>query len=67
MAGETAQQAADAVIAEVGELGGQGGVIVVTPRGDAVFSFSTPGMYRARATSGGLHEVAIFADDPVAQ
>ncbi len=67
LAGETAQQAADAVIAEVGELGGQGGVIVVTPRGDAVFSFSTPGMYRARATSGGLYEVAIFADDPVRQ
>jgi beta-aspartyl-peptidase (threonine type) len=58
--GEDAQTAADAVIAEVGELGGDGGVIVATPGGDAVFAFNTPGMYRARADAAGLREVAIF-------
>lgn len=63
MLGEGAQAAGDAVIAEVGQLGGEGGVIVVTPSGDATFSFNTPGMYRGRATSGGINEVAIFADD----
>ncbi|MBK6803055.1 isoaspartyl peptidase/L-asparaginase [Novosphingobium sp.] len=57
---ESAQKAADAVIAEVGALGGDGGVIVVTPRGEAVFAQNTPGMYRARATSAGLRQVAIF-------
>jgi len=57
---DTAQQAADAVIAEVGALGGDGGVIVVTPRGEAVFAQNTPGMYRARATSKGVRQVAIF-------
>lgn len=57
---ESAQKAADTVIAEVGGLGGDGGVIVVTPRGEAVFSFNTPGMYRARANSAGLHQVAVF-------
>lgn len=61
--GESAQVAADKVMAETGALGGDGGVIVVTPDGQAVFSFNTPGMYRARGTSAGLHEVAIFRDD----
>ncbi len=65
--GENAQKAADTVIAEVGALGGDGGVIVVTPKGEAVFSFSTPGMYRARANSKGLHEVAIFKDEALAK
>ena len=60
---ESAQQAANAVIAEVGSLGGDGGVIVVTPRGEAVFAQNTPGMYRARATSAGVRQVAIFRQD----
>ncbi|MXO86438.1 isoaspartyl peptidase/L-asparaginase [Altererythrobacter aurantiacus] len=50
----------DAVLAEVKELGGDGGVILVTPEGEALFSFNTPGMYRGRATSTGMREVAIF-------
>jgi len=58
--GESAQAAADAVIAEVGALGGDGGVIVAAPDGSTAFSFSTPGMYRGRADSAGLREVAIF-------
>ncbi len=61
--GESAQAAADAVIAEVGELGGDGGVIVAAPDGTTVFSFNTPGMYRGRADGTGLHEVAIFAGE----
>ena len=60
--GESAQAAADAVIAEVGALGGDGGVIVAAPDGTTVFSFNTPGMYRGRADSEGLIEVAIFKD-----
>jgi beta-aspartyl-peptidase (threonine type) len=63
--GESAQQAADAVIAEIGALGGSGGVIVVTPRGEDVFSFNTPGMYRGRA-SAARREVAIYADEGAA-
>jgi len=61
--GEDAQTAADAVIAEVGALGGDGGVIVAAPDGAPVFAFNTPGMYRGRADSGGVREVAIFAGD----
>lgn len=61
--GESAQAAADAVIAEVGALGGDGGVIVAAPDGTTAFSFNTPGMYRGRADSHGLREVAIFGGE----
>ncbi|ANY19695.1 Isoaspartyl peptidase precursor [Tsuneonella dongtanensis] len=60
---EVLQGIVDGVIAEVGELGGDGGVIVVSPSGEPVFSMNTPGMYRGRATANGLNEVAIFADE----
>jgi beta-aspartyl-peptidase (threonine type) len=60
--GEDAQTAADAVIAEVGALGGDGGVIVAMPGGTTAFAFNTPGMYRARADASGMREVAIFGE-----
>ncbi len=63
LAGDTAQAAADAVMAEVRALGGTGGVIVTTPAGDALWSLTTPGMYRARATAAGVREVAIYGDE----
>ncbi len=61
--GKRAQRIADDVMAEVKELGGDGGVILVTPEGHALYSFNTTGMYRGRATSEGVNEVAIFAED----
>jgi beta-aspartyl-peptidase (threonine type) len=60
---EDAQAAADAAMAEVASLGGTGGVIVVTPSGDGVFSFNTPGMYRGQAGPAG-RSVAIYRDEP---
>ncbi len=57
---EYAQQLADDVMNEVKDLGGDGGVIVTTPEGYTFFSFNTTGMYRGRANSEGLNEVAIF-------
>ena len=61
--GESAQEAADAVIAEVAALGGDGGLIVAAADGSTAFAFSTPGMYRARCDAAGLDEAAIFAAD----
>ena len=60
---EEAQYIADAVMADVASLGGDGGVILVTPEGHAIFSFNTTGMYRGRATSAGVREVAIFGGE----
>lgn len=60
---EGAQKIADDVMEEVAELGGDGGVILVTPAGEALYSFNTNGMYRGRATSAGVSEVAIFGGE----
>lgn len=61
---ETAAQAiANDVMDDVKELGGDGGVILVTPEGHALYSFNTAGMYRGRATSEGVNEVAIYGDE----
>ena len=57
-----AQAAADAAMADVAALGGSGGVIVVTPGGEGVFSFNTPGMYRGAASPAG-RAVALYGDE----
>ena len=60
---EEIQQIADDVIAELGELGGDGGIIYATPWGQAGYSFNTAGMYRGRATGEGERSVAIYGDE----
>lgn len=60
---EEIQQIADDVIAELGELGGDGGIIYATPWGQAGYSFNTAGMYRGRATSEREPSVAIYGDE----
>jgi beta-aspartyl-peptidase (threonine type) len=60
--GEAPRQAADTVMAEVRALGGSGGVIVVTPAGEGVYSFNTAGMYRGEASPAG-RSVAIYGDE----
>ncbi len=62
LAGEDAATAAAAVLAEVADLGGAGGAIVVAPDGDGAWTFTTPGMHRARTSSGGDAEVALYRD-----
>ena len=59
---EGPQQAADIVMAEVKALGGSGGVIVVTPSGEGIYSFNTAGMYRGEASPTG-RSVAIYGDE----
>src|SRR5262245_13882188 len=59
------QQAADEVIQKrLAGLKGTGGVIVVSRNGEIAWSFSTPGMYRARISSDSLVGVSIFRDEP---
>lgn len=60
---EPVQAAADAVVKqELVAMGGDGGVIAIGPRGEAVWSFNTPGMYRARQRAGEAPEIAIFSE-----
>ncbi|HEX7657522.1 MAG TPA: isoaspartyl peptidase/L-asparaginase [Sphingomonas sp.] len=63
MLGDDAATAAAAVMEEVKQLGGTGGVIVAGADGAATWHFTTPGMYRARADAGGARTVAIFGDE----
>jgi len=60
--GETLQEALDAVLADIVALGGNGGLIAVTPTGEAAWGFTTPGMYRG-VVAPGAREVAMFGDD----
>lgn len=61
--GRSLQDAADAEIAEVGRLGGDGGVIAVAPDGTVAFSMNTSGMYRGTVSSRSAARVAIYADE----
>ena len=60
--GESPQQAADAVMADVAALGGNGGVILVSASGETVYSFNSQGMYRGTA-SAERRSVAIYGDE----
>jgi beta-aspartyl-peptidase (threonine type) len=67
--GESAQEAADHVIAEVGATtgrdgaAGDGGVIVLDSRGGYAWAMNTSGMYRAHLEAGGAPIIQIFADE----
>jgi len=62
LGGEDLPAALDAVLADVDSLGGTGGLIAVTPSGEAAWGFTTPGMYRGLARADGTRKVAIYGE-----
>jgi beta-aspartyl-peptidase (threonine type) len=53
--------AADAVInGQLREMGGEGGIIAIDPKGNLALIFNTPGMYRASVDVEGSLEVRIY-------
>ena len=62
LGGATLQEALDAVLADIRELGGTGGLIAVAPTGEAAWGFTTPAMYRGIAGAGS-RKVAIYAEE----
>jgi len=58
--GLSPQAAADEALAKVKAIGGRGGVVVMDRTGEAVFSFTTEGMYRGHAKGAATPEVHIF-------
>jgi beta-aspartyl-peptidase (threonine type) len=60
--GESLQQALDAVLEDIEALGGRGGLIAVSPTGEAAWGFTTPAMYRGVAGPG-ERRVAIYSED----
>ena len=62
LGGDSLQEALDGVLAEIKELGGNGGLIAVAPSGEAAWGFTTPGMYRGLAGPDG-RQVAIYDEE----
>ena len=60
------QAAADEVIhKELEALHGDGGIIALTPDGQLVWSFNTPGMFRARLREGQSQpQIGVYNDEP---
>ena len=61
--GATVQAAADTEIADVGSIGGDGGVIVMGRDGTPAFAMNTSGMYRGSVSSTASAAVAIYGDE----
>jgi L-asparaginase / beta-aspartyl-peptidase len=62
LAGQPLQEALDAVLADIGSLGGKGGLIAVASDGEAAWGFTTPAMYRGMADATG-RTVLVYSDD----
>jgi len=62
LAGEDVQTAADNALAQVAELGGDGGVVLMNGRGEVFYAFNSPGMYRGSIDADGM-ETAIYGED----
>ncbi len=60
--GESLQAALDAVLGEIGEMGGKGGLIAVAPSGEAAWGFTTEGMYRG-VVGPDSREIGVFSED----
>jgi beta-aspartyl-peptidase (threonine type) len=61
--GAAVQAAADAEIADVGSIRGDGGVIVMGTDGTPAFAMNTSGMYRGAVSSSEPARVAIYGDE----
>jgi beta-aspartyl-peptidase (threonine type) len=62
LGGALLQDALDAVLADIETLGGRGGLIAVSPAGEAAWGFTTPAMYRGLAGPN-ERRVAIYSED----
>jgi beta-aspartyl-peptidase (threonine type) len=62
-AGADVQTAAEAEIADVGSIRGDGGVIVMGLDGEPAFAMNTSGMYRGAVSSSEPARVAIYGDE----
>ena len=62
LAGESLQEALDAVLGDIATMGGKGGLIAVAPDGEAAWGFTTPAMYRGMADATG-RTVRVYSDD----
>ena len=62
--GESVRSAAAATIANIGDIGGDGGVIAIDGKGDIAFAMNSSGMYRGWVTSDSAATTAIYSNEP---
>jgi len=55
--------AANATIADIGGIGGDGGLIAIDARGRIAFAMNSPGMYRGWMKANSAPRTAIYADE----
>lgn len=60
---KTVAAAADATLAEIAAIGGEGGLIVLQANGDSALCFNTSGMFRGVIGSDGVARIGIFSGD----
>jgi L-asparaginase / beta-aspartyl-peptidase len=60
LAGQSLAQAAEAVIAELGRAGGEGGVVAVDASGAVAMPFNSEGMYRGEIGPDGVARTEIY-------
>jgi L-asparaginase / beta-aspartyl-peptidase len=61
--GDTLERAANEVVAELGCIGGRGGVIAVDHTGSVALPFNCPGMYRGTIRAGGAALTALYQEE----
>ncbi|ACT59022.1 isoaspartyl peptidase/L-asparaginase family protein [Hirschia baltica] len=61
---EAPEDAGKVALDKVADLGGDGGVIVISKTGASAFVFNTPGMFRGIVTADGTIETRIYGDAP---
>jgi L-asparaginase/beta-aspartyl-peptidase (threonine type) len=62
-AGQSLERAAGDVMAELGEIGGSGGLVSVDAKGTICLPFNSPGMYRAWCGTDGIVHSGIYASN----
>jgi len=61
--GEALAVAAEAVVAELEEVGGSGGLIAVDGAGNVALPFNSAGMYRGRIGADGVAWTGIYREE----
>jgi L-asparaginase / beta-aspartyl-peptidase len=62
--GDDVRKAAAATIADIGDIGGDGGVIAMDGKGDIAFAMNSSGMYRGWVTNTVPAGTAIYSNEP---
>ena len=60
--GDTLAMAAEAVVAELGEIGGSGGLIAIDATGQVSLPFNSQGMYRGMILADGIARTGIYKE-----